>query len=457
MKMSKKIRAIRAIVKNYFKDKDGRPFQITDGECLMFEAVVNQRYKWVLVTAPTRYGKSELIAIAVIYLAVFHNLKIPVVAGSADKADKVMEYVVQHLSDHPELYAGLLNIEIGKIERLKLIMAKQALRWHTGGWIYITSIDSRSIMREGEGVIGEGGDVVVLEEAGLIKHKEQFSKIVRMPESNRGWGKLVMSGNCVEKSVFETAWNEPKYHKVRISLEQAFSEGRLDRDRIMNDVKPQMTTRDWLRFYECRFPTSADYSYFQPRNYEVLPPPEQMFFYGAIDPSLGEKKDRGDKQSLSAIVVLGVDRVTKQIYEVYSEGEIIKPNEAINRILNLPYRFVRFVVEAVQFQNYFKQVLEDESRLHQKYIPFSGIRQSRAKIERIESLEPYINTGQILFKGKNELEKELRDYPASDHLDVLDALEMALRTALSGAGTLPTGQAENTKQGVGVDWRSQQF
>src|SRR5690606_35829007 len=100
-------------------------------------------------------------------------------------------------------------------------VSKNGLRWSDGGWIYITSVDSRSISREGEGVVGEGGDVVVLEEAGLIKHREQFSKIVRMPEEDRGWGKLVMSGNCVENSVFEDAFNDEMYHKVRVDLETA--------------------------------------------------------------------------------------------------------------------------------------------------------------------------------------------------------------------------------------------
>jgi len=41
---------------------------------------------------------------------------------------------------------------------------------------FITSVDSRSIVKEGEGVVGEGGDVVILEEAGLIRKKSSFQK-----------------------------------------------------------------------------------------------------------------------------------------------------------------------------------------------------------------------------------------------------------------------------------------
>ena len=44
-------------------------------------------------------------------------------------------------------------------------------------------------------------------------------------------------------------------------------------------------------------------------------------------------------------------------------------------------------------------------------------------------MEPLINTGQILFKGGNELWNEMQEYPDVEYLDILDALEMAWRLA----------------------------
>ena len=200
MKLTKqKIQTIRTLVSKYYKNSKGEPLILTDGQCYIFEAVTNPDYHWVWCSAPTRYGKTDTLAVALLYLAVFHNLKIPVVAGSIDKANKIMEYVVAHVGDHTELGSGLINAELTNIEKLKIKVSQNALRWHKGGWIYITSIESGNTKKEGEGVVGEGGDVVVLEEAGLIKHRNQFSKVVRMPEEDKGWGKLVMSGNCIEK------------------------------------------------------------------------------------------------------------------------------------------------------------------------------------------------------------------------------------------------------------------
>ncbi len=414
---------IKQLVASLFKNAKGEPYQLTDGQCDIFEAVTNPKRKWVWQSAPTRYGKTEVTAIASIYLAVFHKVKIPIVGGSEEKARKIMEYVVQHIGDHPSLYEGLINVNVREsradaVEQLKVQMSKQALRWKKGGWIYITSVDARSITSEGEKVVGEGGDIVILEEAGLIKRKEQFSKIVRMVEGSI-WGKLLMTGNCIENSVFQTAFNDSLYYKVRISQEQAIAEGRIDPQRL-EQQKTQTTSKDWKRYYLVEFPAENEFTYFKPKRYDILP--EIVRYWGSLDLALGEAK----KGSLVGIVILGKDK-EGQVYEIESKGEQIKPDETIRTIFNYPYQFERFGIESVQFQQYFINIIKERSKDRGKYIPFEGISQSKKKEERIESLEPFINTGQILFKGDNELWREMQEYPEGDLVDVLDALEMNWR------------------------------
>ena len=136
---------------------------------------------------------------------------------------------------------------------------------------------------------------------------------------------------------------------------------------------------------------------------------------------LGKSKTH---KSLVGIVVLGVDE-KGQAYEVYNHGREIGPSEAMTTIFNLPFIFQRFGVEAVQFQKYFLNQMDEKSKELKKYIPFEAIEQKRAKEERIESLEPYINTGQILFSGEGILWEHFQEYPELEQLDVLDTLEMA--------------------------------
>lgn len=416
--------AIKTIARSYFKNSNGEPYEMTDGQCEIFYGVTNQMWDWVWISAPTRYGKTEVVAMAILWLAAFYHLKIPIVAGSEEKAKKIMEYIVQHIADHEILFEGLIIDDLEDVEKLKVQMSKTALRWSTGGWIFVTSVDSRSIKKEGEGVVGEGGDVVVLEEAGLIKRKEQFSKIVRMPEKNKGWGKLVQIGNCVENSVFQTAFNDPLYVKVRITLEQSVKEGRYT-EKELEEKKSQTTSKDWKRYYLVEFPAVNEFTYFKPKLMERMP--TELQYFGACDPNLGETS----KGSLCGIVILGKDS-KGQIYEVESIGMALGPERALNTIFSFPYKFTRFGVEAVQFQRYFLQTMNNLSKERGLYIPFTAIEQKRKKEERIESLEPAINTGQILFRGENELWNEMQDYPEAEHLDVLDALEMAWRLAKGG-------------------------
>jgi len=432
---------IKEVVRGIFKNQKGKPFELTDGEADIFLSVIDPKIKWLWISAPTRYGKTDIIAMAFLYLAAYKNLKLPVVGGSEDKSKKIMEYVVQHVGDHHTLYDGLLNVtDVTDVDRLKVTISKTALRWRDGGWIYITSVDSRGIHSEGEKVVGEGGDVVLLEEAGLIRREEQFSKVVRMPEEDRGWGKLIMSGNCVENSVFEKAWKDPLYTKVRIDLDQAVAEGRYTWE-FLEQKKTQTTGKDWKRYYLVLFPEANEFTYFKPQKYDMLPRDVDdkgeiipLVNFGAIDPSLGETA----KSSKIGIIVLGRAK-DGRLYELESVVEHIQPDDAIRIIFNFNYKFRKFVFEAIQFQKYFLQVVRNKSRELGLAIPFEGITQSRNKTERIESLEPFINNGDILFKGNNQLWKDMQDYPNCEFLDGLDTLEMCFRAAQKKTPTIAVG------------------
>ena len=283
MTYSQKIQKIQKLISRLYKNGKGEPYEATTSQAKIFMEIINPQQRWLWVSAPTRFGKSEILGMALLYLARVEHLKIPIVAGSKDKANKIMDYILQHISDSSIFSEGLVNLDMSSIEKLKVRTTKEVLRWSTGGWIYITSVEADNTIKQGEGVVGEGGDVVVLEEAGLIKHDEQFSKIVRMPEEDKGWGKLIMSGNMIEQSVFEKAYHNPLYKKIRVTLEDALAEGRFTQQ-YLDEKKAQITSKDWKRYYIPEFPLADEYAYFKPKKYDVLP--REMKYYGAIDPTL---------------------------------------------------------------------------------------------------------------------------------------------------------------------------
>lgn len=423
-KIQKRNEAIKYVVSTFFKNKDGEPYMLTDGQCEMFYAITNPELKYVWISAPTRYGKSEIASIALLYLAKFHNLKISVVGATDEKANKIMEYVVSHISDHEKLSEGIIGDDIKKIEKLKIQSSKKSIRWKGGGWIYITSVDYRTLSAGGERAIGEGADVVYVEESPLIKTKEQFSKIVRMPEIDRGWGKLIQAGNLLEGNHFEEAYNSTLYYKVLISLPQAMYEKGWSVEFIKNRVE-QMTTKDAKRMYFMEFPKKSETAFLRPQKYDSLP--QNLRYFGAFDPAMGKKTSK----SMSAIVILGVDE-NGFMYEVDSVIEKIKPSDAIDLILSFPYQFESFGVEAIQFQEFLYDELQKKMNFSSVFIPFEKIKQTAKKEQRIESLEPYFRSGVLKLKGDNELYKEAIDYPDSEFLDGLDVLEMCVRLVKNG-------------------------
>ena len=151
-------------------------------------------------------------------------------------------------------------------------------------------------------------------------------------------------------------------------------------------------------------------------------------YYIGIDPALG--KTKGDYFS---VATLG-----------YSAGKFyasvkmlkLKPELMIDRIIQTALgilalnRPLKVAIETIQFQEFFKDMLDKRARELGIYLPIVELKNSVAKELRIDSLTPPINNAQILI-DKNSLIfiDELDTYPKSAHDDGLDSLEMAWRIA----------------------------
>ena len=391
----------------------------------MFDAVLDPRLKYVWISAPTRYGKSEIVAMAAIYLAAIEKLNIRIIGLTKNKAKKVMQYVLEHLADNVAFYEKLINKEIIKdIEKLRLKVTKQELVWaDNGGSIEILGTKSTGgdILA---GLTGEGADVVIVEEAGLIRRDDTETQdmIVRMAEPYSRYGKLVLVGNLIEGSWFEKAYKDKDYYKVFITLAKAKQDIPEWTDEYLASKKRKMSLLMWKRMFEMEWVSSKEFEYFKPQTYKILPPLKELELYGGLDPALGENK----KGSMTAIVVLGRHKETRQWYEVENVVEKLTPGKTIDVVVGLArkYKFERFFVESVAFQSYFKDKLVEAVRKADAFLPVIGVKPKEAKQVRIESLEPVVRSGEILFSGMGGLWDELKFYPEVEHVDGLDAVAM---------------------------------
>lgn len=169
----------------------------------------------------------------------------------------------------------------------------------------------------------------------------------------------------------------------------------------------------WFRFYD---PAQLDFR------------DTRFRFYGYCDPSLG----RTAASDYSAIITLAVDGDTGLSYVWDADLQRRHPDRIITDILEKERLLRRetgrgytlFGAETNQFQWFLKEQLAREAARQKLYLPIQGVRAAEDKTMRVESLQPDIRNGYILFRrDQTLLLQQLEQFPMGAHDDGPDALE----------------------------------
>lgn len=183
---------------------------------------------------------------------------------------------------------------------------------------------------------------------------------------------------------------------------------------------------------------------FQHFEYWTKEDPDWLFF-GAVDPSMGKSGKRGDP---SAIIVAGFNRESGVLDVQEADIRRRHPDQIIADVIACQQRYNcrLWVVETVQFQEFFKDELIRRSAQQRVPIPAKGVKPSRDKELRISSLQPHINNSLIRFHRSNStLLQQLRHWGEEDsNDDGPDALEMVWKAAMEGCG--PIGEHKTLGQ-----------
>ena len=153
-------------------------------------------------------------------------------------------------------------------------------------------------------------------------------------------------------------------------------------------------------------------------------------FYGYCDPSLG----RTSTSDYSAIITLAVNADSGLAYVWDADIQRRHPDRIIADILEkerllrreMGRGYALFGAETNQFQWFLKEQLARESARQGLYLPIQGVRATEDKTMRVESLQPDVKNGYILFrKDQTLLLRQLSEFPLGAHDDGPDALEGA--------------------------------
>jgi hypothetical protein len=238
----------RKIAQSYFKDDHGEPFILSDGQCDIFNAILLKEHNRTQIIAPTQYGKSNTIAMALVLRTQTFGEEFAIVTGQEKKSQIIMEKVIQHTFDDKRLYSQLELDKNEPIERIKRERSRSRITWKCGGGIRTYTADSRNRKRVIDALTGLGSPNIVEEEASLIPDDLQ-AMILRMLGGHQG-GFLLKIGNPFTTGHFKKTWHSDKYHKLFIDYHQGLKEGRYTQE-FIEEMKEQPFF-DIL--YGCKFP-----------------------------------------------------------------------------------------------------------------------------------------------------------------------------------------------------------
>lgn len=230
---------------------DGHDLELAPGQRQIFEAIVSGKTSRLTINCCTQYGKSLTVALAVILLACIRGKKIALVAPTEEKARIIMRYILEHIGDSLAFSAQLEKDT--KLDRLKQETNKQRLILRNGGGMYVISAQAANSKKSFEAAMGEGADVVLLDEAALIGDDTEAT-IYRMI-AGRKHGVYVKIGNPFRRNHFYTSCTDPTYKHITIDYIQALKEGRYTEEFVAEArKKPRFDT-----LYECKFPEESEF------------------------------------------------------------------------------------------------------------------------------------------------------------------------------------------------------
>lgn len=230
-----------------FKDPlTGQPLVLTEGQQSIFDAIVLKQHRRNIFLAPTRYGKSMTVALAVDICLLVDPEPWTIVAPSEKQAQVIMGHVIAHLFDNPVFQSLLPGNE--SLERLKSDRTRSSLTLKGGASIKILTADARAVSRGGRSLLSFGSKNLILDESSLYPD-EIYGQALRMLGDNPDHF-LVELGNPFFRNHFYESWNDPSYNKIFIDYKQAIEEGRFNEEYI-----DQMRQKDNFGvLYECKFP-----------------------------------------------------------------------------------------------------------------------------------------------------------------------------------------------------------
>jgi len=255
---------VKELVKKLYKNYQGQPFELTEGQSEIFEIIFKRKYPRTQTISYTQYGKSETVSMAVLTRITTYPEKWALVAPSNKKARIIMGDILQHTFDN-EYTMAMFEVEKGEsIDRIRRERSKERMTYRhpnkTIGEVFTLSSEGKRTKDLLDALMGFGAPNVIIDESSLIDDI-QYAGIFRMLGGHKD-NFLFEIGNPLRRNHFLRTSLDPSYHHLNIDCEQGIREGRISREFIEEMRNKPM----FAQLYDNKFPPqdAIDTSGFSP-------------------------------------------------------------------------------------------------------------------------------------------------------------------------------------------------
>lgn len=274
--------------------------KLTPMQKKIFDLIAFARHPRNQIIAPTQYGKSLTVALAVLIRSLVAGERFIILAPSENKAQIIMSYIIDHCFDNA-LFLDQLELDPSeKLDRLRRQRSRDYITFKTGGGVRTLTLDARNTKRNIEAAMGFGGNRIILDESSLIDDT-LYATVKRMLGGYAYDDQFLLEiGNPFYRNHFYRTWHSPTYNKIFIDYKIGLEEGRYSPEFI--EEMRQEAFFDIL--YECKFPDEDE---IDQRGYRTLITMEQ------IEKAYTETLPKGKKTDW----ILGVDIGAGGDFNVY--------------------------------------------------------------------------------------------------------------------------------------------
>jgi hypothetical protein len=241
-------------------------YEATPGQQEIVGCVLDPQVKRLIISCMTRYGKTRFVAIGLLLIIANTPItlhpkpkRILIIAPSTDQTKILRGYISEHIAKDKTLSSLVDKPSRATPERLKSEMSKQRITFKNG-WelITLTAHAGENENDPAPNLMGWGGDIIVLDEACLIRQTVYTSRISRMLGDDAENSKLIIIVNPWNMLNFAwEAWQNPLFTKIHIGWQQALAEGRTTQT-YLNEQKELLSDYEWTVLYESQFSAESE-------------------------------------------------------------------------------------------------------------------------------------------------------------------------------------------------------